>query len=97
VKLLELGGAGQRFIDEANDRCGADTAIPNSGLGRFLNETKDSGTPDFSDAASFLMLVIGGTNGYDLDGTDTRNFTRAFQQICDKAPQIFDHLRSNLG
>ena len=97
ISLVELGGSGQRFVDEADDRCGADTGIPNSGLGALLNVTKDTGTPDLSDGATFLLLVTGGLDGYADDGTDDRNFTKGFQQLCAAAPAVFDHLRAHLN
>ncbi|WP_422742417.1 hypothetical protein ACN27B_29125 [Micromonospora sp. WMMD754] len=97
ISLVELGGSGQRFVDEADDRCAADTSIPNSGLGALLNVTKDAGTPDMSDGATFLLLVTGGLEGYADDGTDDVNFTKGFQQLCVAAPAIFDHLRAHLN
>ncbi|MBQ0988030.1 hypothetical protein KBZ10_26645 [Streptomyces sp. F63] len=96
IRLVELGAAGQKFVDRANDECGADTSVPDTGLGRYLNTTKDTGTPDLSDGATFLVPLLGGLGGYETDGTDNRNFTRAYRSLCDAAPGIFDHLRAHL-
>ncbi|MGB2571647.1 hypothetical protein ACPFP2_24815 [Micromonospora citrea] len=96
IRLIEIGAAGQRFVDEANDACRADTDIPRTGLGEFLNVTKDTGTPDLSDGSTFLLMLTGGLKGYEKDGTDDVNFTKGFRQLCDNAPQIFDHLRASL-
>ncbi|WP_431990035.1 hypothetical protein [Streptomyces albogriseolus] len=97
IELVELGAAGQKFVDRAKRSCGVDNTVPDTGLGRYLRVKRTSdGTPDLSDASTFLLMETGGLNGYATDGTAGANFGRAFEQLCDNGAAIFDRLRDNL-
>lgn len=97
IELVEVGAAGQKFVDRAKRSCGADNTVPDTGLGTYLRVKRTSdGTPDLSDASTFLLMKAGGLKGYATDGTAGANFDKAFEQLCDNGAGIFDRLRDNL-
>lgn len=97
IELVEVGAAGQKFVDRAKRSCGADNTVPDTGLGTYLRVKRTSdGTPDLSDASTFLLMKAGGLKGYATDGTAGVNFDKAFEQLCDNGAGIFDRLRDNL-
>ncbi|MEU9735952.1 hypothetical protein [Streptomyces sp. NPDC048002] len=96
IRLIEVGAAGQSFVDRAKRSCDVDNAVPDDGLGEYLRVKRTSdGTPDFSDASTFLLMKTGGLAGYATDGTGGANFTQAYHQLCAHGAAIFDHLRAN--
>ncbi|WP_431880319.1 hypothetical protein [Micromonospora marina] len=94
IKLIELGAAGQKFINTARGACDANVTIPKKGLGVHLNAKHAGITPDFSDAITFLVLLHGGIADYDTNGKGDANFNKAYDRVCAKAPAIFDDLRA---
>ncbi|WBC16723.1 hypothetical protein O7600_07745 [Micromonospora sp. WMMA1998] len=94
IKLIELGAAGQKFINTARGACGADVTIPKKGPGVQLNAKYAGITPDFSDAITFLVFLHGGIAGYDTNGKGDANFDTAYDRVCAQAPAIFDDLRA---
>ncbi|MFR9798713.1 hypothetical protein ACL02U_22875 [Streptomyces sp. MS06] len=97
IDLVEVGAAGQKFVDQAKGQCHVDNSIPDTGLGKYLRvKRKSDGTPDFSDGATFLLMETGGLAGYTTDGSAGTNFGKAYQQLCRDGAAVFDHFRANL-
>ncbi|SCG37414.1 hypothetical protein [Micromonospora coxensis] len=94
IKLIELGAAGQKFINTARGACDANVTIPKKGLGVHLNAKYAGITPDFSDSITFLVFLHGGIADYDTSGKGDANFDKAYDRVCAQAPAIFDDLRA---